>query len=571
MKNLYLAQFSTISLDRYFYFPYSAGLVWCYASTHKDIASNYSLKGVLWKKEEIDVIVDSLDNPDVFGMSLYVWNIYYNLALAKKVKECYPNCTIVFGGPGVPDKDLSFFKKYPWVDFCVHVEGEIAFSELLQQLIRDDPDFSTVGSISYAGPFQTHYTPHSGRLKDLEYIPSPYLTGLFDPIVDEAKEKNVIMNGLVETNRGCPYKCTFCDWGGVTFSKIYQFDIERIKQEITWLGKNQIEMLTLADANFGIFRERDREIALWTIKTKKEWGFPKWFDTSWTKNTTPETIETARLLLEAGMLRKFTMSLQTLDTHTLAAVKRTNINGTQFSQLIEDRSVSVSTELITGLPGETLDSYKRGICKLIDDEIKIITNPLTMLPNSEMSTPEYRQQWKIVGKMIPSSFSSHGVDEWEELCIETASYTQSDWSEMILWGWLTIFLDTYYWTDLIAKQFDTQLWYDWCYHWFRLNETPLSPWLTRWETHLEDGLSYELWGGGVGTTDLDVNQAIIDDPTWDSTLSLCVLEFCETHSLDLPHPHTLYAQSQRHNELEGYSSLAHQLVSTRWNYHSRAA
>ena len=557
MKNVYLAQFSTVSLNTYYFFPYSVGLLWSYCLTRPTITQNYTLKQLFWKKQSINELVDSLDRPAVFGFSCYVWNYNYNLQLAKAVKQKYPDCVVVFGGPSVPDVDPHFFTSNPWVDYCIHTEGEQSFADLLESLLGEER--------------KTHVSIPSNRTRTLDTIPSPYLTGVFDSVLAEAKASGAILNALLETNRGCPFKCTFCDWGGLTFSKIYQFDVERIKQEITWLGKNQIEMLSLADANFGIFPERDREIALWAIKTKEQWGFPKWFDTSWTKNTTLETVETARLLLEAGMLRKFVMSLQTLDTHTLAVIKRTNIDGTRFAQLIEDRSVSVSTELIVGLPGETLDSYKRGVCQLIDDEIKIITNPLTLLPNSEMNTPEYRSQWEIEAITFRSSWSSHGVDEWEDLVISTASYSRQDWSEMILWSWLTVFLDTYYWTDLIAKQFDTQLWYDWCYHWFRSNETPLSPWLTRWETHLEDGLSYELWGGGVGTTDLDANQAIIDDPTWDSTLALCVLEFCQTHSLDLPHPHTLYAQSQRHMTLEGYSSLAHQLVSTRWNYQSRAA
>ena len=557
MKNVYLAQFSTVSLNTYYFFPYSVGLLWSYCLTRPTITQNYALKQLFWKKQSIDELVDSLDRPAVFGFSCYVWNYNYNLQLAKAVKHKYPGCVVVFGGPSVPDVDPHFFTTNPWVDYCIHTEGEQSFADLLESLLGEES--------------KTHVSIPSNRTRTLDTIPSPYLSGVFDSVLAEAKDSGVILNALLETNRGCPFKCTFCDWGGLTFSKIHQFDLERIKQEITWLGKNQIEMLSLADANFGIFPERDREIAQWSIKTKEQWGFPKWFDTSWTKNTKPETVETARLLLDAGMLRKFVMSLQTLDAHTLAVIKRTNIDGTRFSQLIEDRSVSVSTELIVGLPGETLDTYKRGVCKLIDDEIKIITNPLTLLPNSEMNTPEYRSQWEIEAVTFRSSWSSHGVDEWEDLVISTSSYSRQDWSEMILWSWLTVFLDTYYWTDLIAKQFDTQMWYDWCYHWFRTHETPLSPWITRWETHLEDGLSYELWGGGVGTTDLDVNQAIIDDPTWDATLALCVLEFCETHSLDLPHPHVLYAQSQRHNELEGYSSLAHQLVSTRWNYQSRAA
>ncbi len=555
MKNVYLAQFSTVSLDTYYFFPYSVGLIRSYAQSIPLISKNYDLKPLLWKKLPIDDLVNSLDNPAVFGFSSYVWNANYNLQLAKAVKTRYPDCIIVFGGPGVPDADADFFTNHPWVDYLIHTEGEQSFANLLETLLK--------------GTCKSHVSIPSNRTKSLDTIPSPYLSGVFDSVLAEAKDQKVIINALLETNRGCPFKCTFCDWGGLTFSKIHCFDLDRIKQEITWLGKNKIEMLSLADANFGIFPDRDLEIAQWAIKTKQEYGFPKYFDTSWTKNTKPETIETAKLLMQAGMLRKFVMSLQTLDVQTLSNIKRRNIDGSKFSQLIEDRSVSVSTELIVGLPGETLTSYKQGVCQLIDDNIKIITNPLTLLPNSEMSTPDYCSRWSIEYVTFKSSWSSHSVDEWENLVVATSSYTTQDWGEMILWGWLTVFLETYYWTDLIAKQFDTQLWYDWCYDWFRTHDNPLTPWLSRWENHLSDGLSYELWGGGVGTTDLDANQAIIDSSSWNETLALCIKEFCETHSLPYPSTYILETQANRHKVIDGYSSLSQQLVANRWNFLSQ--
>ena len=555
MKNVYLAQFSTVSLDTYYFFPYSVGLIQSYAQSLPLIAKNYNFKPLLWKKLPIDELVNSLDNPAVFGFSSYVWNANYNLQLAKAVKNKYPDCVLVFGGPGVPDADSDFFTNHPWIDYLIHTEGEQSFANLLETLLK--------------GPFKSHVSIPSNRTKSLDTIPSPYLSGVFDSVLAESRNQGVIINALLETNRGCPFKCTFCDWGGLTFSKIHCFDLDRIKQEITWLGKNQIEMLSLADANFGIFPERDLEIAQWAIKTKQEYGFPKYFDTSWTKNTKPETIETAKLLMQAGMLRKFVMSLQTLNIETLSNIKRRNIDGSKFSQLIEDRSVSVSTELIVGLPGETLLSYKQGVCQLIDAEIKIITNPLTLLPNSEMSTPTYRSKWLIEHVTFKSSWSSHGVDEWEDLVVATSSYTTKDWSEMILWGWLTVFLETYYWTDLIAKQFDTQMWYDWCYDWFRTHDNPLTPWLSRWENHLTDGLSYELWGGGVGTTDLDANQSIIDSTSWNKTLTLCIKEFCDAQSLPYLSTHILDLQANRHKVLEGYSSLSQQLVANRWNFSSQ--
>ncbi len=556
MKNVYLSQFSTVTLDKYYFLPYSVGLLWSYALTRPSISKEYKLKKLFWKKAPLKQIVDSLDNPAVFGFSCYVWNYNYNLKLAKLVKQKFPECIIIFGGPGVPDNDLSFFSKHSWIDYTIHTEGEQSFANLLETLLE--------------GEHPKQISIPSRRTKYLDTIPSPYLSGVFDSVIQEAQTDGSVVNALLETNRGCPFKCTFCDWGGLTFSKIHNFDLDRIKDEITWIGKNKIELISLADANFGIFPDRDLSIAKWAIKTKEKYGYPKWFDTSWTKNTKPETLETAKLLMKAGMLRKFVMSLQTLDSSTLSNIKRKNIDGSRFSSLIRDRSVSVATELIVGLPGETITTYKQGICSLIDDKIKIIQNPLTLLPNSEMNSVEYREQWQIESVSFRSSWSCFEVDEWEDLVVGTSSYSSEEWNEMILWGWLTVFLETYYWTDVFAEQFDTLAWYDWCYSWFTRETTDLSPWLNRWANHLEEGLSYELWGGGVGTSDLDAIQTLLDSNSWQSDLKRCVQEFCNRTGTMMPDESTFVKQRHRHKVVGNWDSLAQQLIATRWNFDSRA-
>ena len=96
MKNVYLAQMSLeIPGSNYYYFPYSIGVVWAYATTQPGINENYHLRNIFSVKEPIDQIMEKIVDPDVLGLSTYTWNTNYNEELAKRVKERYPDCKII--------------------------------------------------------------------------------------------------------------------------------------------------------------------------------------------------------------------------------------------------------------------------------------------------------------------------------------------------------------------------------------------------------------------------------------------------------------------------------------------
>ena len=71
---------------------------------------------------------------------------------------------------------------------------------------------------------------------------------------------------MLETNRGCPYRCAYCDW--VNGKKMRFFPMEKIVAEIDWLGRNHIGYVFCGDSNFGMY-ERDYEITLLLVEAKK--------------------------------------------------------------------------------------------------------------------------------------------------------------------------------------------------------------------------------------------------------------------------------------------------------------
>ena len=139
-KRVYLAQFSIIVEEQFVLLPYSAATVWAYAQSFREIQENYKLASdFLFIKRPIAEIMEKIENPDVFGFSTYVWNSNYTDTLARRIKEKYPDCLIVYGGPQIPDKDEQLFFKKPWIDnigICFSI-GSILFSCYLVSKCND--------------------------------------------------------------------------------------------------------------------------------------------------------------------------------------------------------------------------------------------------------------------------------------------------------------------------------------------------------------------------------------------------------------------------------------------------
>src|SRR5262249_56757190 len=165
---------------------------------------HYNPKGFVFVREEPVEVVRSLDDPGVAAFSTYVWNWEMSVATAREIKQQYPRCLIVFGGPQVPDPERldNFFESFPFIDIAVHGEGEVTFSEILTTHAQGGNYLSINGLSCKDGT-----TPPRTRTPDLNVFPSPYLTGIFEDLFELPFSYQTVW----ETNRGCPYGCTFCD------------------------------------------------------------------------------------------------------------------------------------------------------------------------------------------------------------------------------------------------------------------------------------------------------------------------------------------------------------------------
>ena len=218
------------------YLPYSVGILWSYCLTKDYIKENLELDKLVYKREPIQELAEQLSKSNIVGFSTYVWNRNYNFTLAKRVKELNPNTIILFGGPEPPITNPKIFSDImPFADIVVRGEGEYIVASLLEKILKGE-DYTNDSGLLINQNGVCKDNGAGERINDLDSVPSPYLTGVFDSILPLEKE----WNAVIETNRGCPYKCTFCDWGSLTYSKIKKFNLTRVFHEIEWMSENKL-------------------------------------------------------------------------------------------------------------------------------------------------------------------------------------------------------------------------------------------------------------------------------------------------------------------------------------------
>ena len=432
------SQFNYLYGDQ-IHFPYSIGRLVTYVKTNKNIISQFKFDRTFIFRDQLNNYVEQSYDSDILLCSCYVWNWEVTKQLAKKVKATNPNCLIIFGGPQVPNRTENFFEENPFVDIIVHGEGEIVLENILTAYIKDK-DFSKINGIE----MKDYRTPPNPRIKDVNILPSPYLTNLILDLVEQKTDIKYI--AAWETNRGCPYPCTFCDWGSLTNSKVTNWSEEQLLKEIDWFAQNHITYIDCCDANFGIFQERDYRIASKLKEVALKTGYPEKFRAAWAKFASEKIIPIAKQLQEGKVLKAVSLALQSLDEETLEIVKRANIKFDNFSELTETfrkNKIPTYTELIMGLPGETLESWKKGLEILASGSQvgSIYIYNCGVFVNAPMNEPTYMKFHNIKTIRSPiflahSSIHDRGIPEFEYITISSKSFSTDDLKEIYLFSWL---------------------------------------------------------------------------------------------------------------------------------------
>ena len=445
MKNIYLFELSDVFADQV-YLPYSSGVVWSYVKNIKEIKENYILKDWFYAREEAEDIIAKIKDPNILLFSCFMWNWNLNCQIAKTIKEKYPNCKIIYGGQHQPlaDRAKGFFEEHPYVDILIHTEGEETIKEILL-----NKDLKEVKGITYNVDNKEVRNPPRVRLEGILDNPSPFLDGSYDIVIEKnKKEKNYNFHATVESARGCPFSCAFCEIGDKYYQKI-KTSYEKTKREIDWIAKNKIEYVTDANSNFGILFDTDYDLAEYVVKVKEKTGYPQAFRVTWAKGQADKVLKIAKLFEKYDIQKGMTIALQSFNPDVLKAIKRKNVHSgklKEFIDMYEKENIASYVELIWGLPEETLDSFIDGVTYIMEEgyHTYLDIHLMMLLPNAPINEPGYKDKFGIESVDAQPRFSHRSnpeklVDDLVSFVTATRKCSHEDWIKGHQFRWLVIF------------------------------------------------------------------------------------------------------------------------------------
>ena len=434
-----------------------------------------ALKAILKDEIELDLFKypNNLDEalkenpPDVYLFSSYMWNHNINLFYAKKVKELFPDTLIIGGGPNI-SSDMyernKFLKDHPYLDLFILGEGEIPACNIIRDYIdlgknirklKEGELSSTLtllpdGSMKEGdiaprigtkrSPKET-YTAQWNILDDsfnkLGDVPSPYLTGIMDKFFDNQ------LFPLVETNRGCPFACSFCQTGEDYFNRTTMRPLGMIKEELDYITHHMIKKspgifrMEFADSNFAMYKQ-DVEICEHIRGLQDKYSWPRYINCTTGKNQPDRIIEAVSRLYPNSLV--ITNSIQSNNTETLETVRRANISLEKYTIVqteIQRRGLRSKADLILGLPAETKETHFAAIFSLIDSGVQEFTSYQAMiLKDADLGSKDKRASYgfKTKWRLIPIGLGlyeganvSSIVPECEEIIITTNTISFEDY------------------------------------------------------------------------------------------------------------------------------------------------
>ncbi len=294
---------------------------------------------------DVGIVSEILErDPWMVGFSCYLWNIERTLWIAAKLKRQRPDMLIVVGGPEIT-ADNAWVLESGAIDYAVIGEGEQTFSDLLQMLNAGNDDQRLIAGLWRSSNPQ--WPLFRKPLANLDEVSSPYLAGIL-----KAADERML---LLETIRGCVFKCKFCYYPK-SYDALYFVSEEKVVANLRHARDAGVSEVILLDPTLN--QRRDFDAFLRLLARENSGQQFTYFGELRAEGIKPETAK----LLRAANFTEVEIGLQSVDPVTQDLMDRRN-NMKAFERGVAamlEAGIRVKVDLIIGLPGDTVSSVRRG-------------------------------------------------------------------------------------------------------------------------------------------------------------------------------------------------------------------
>lgn len=381
-------------------------------------------------QQELVAMIKESD-ANVVCFSLYFWNKDLIKSITANIKALLPeDILILAGGPAVnPVRDSTYVDNNPDFDFIVYSQGEKPFYDILKHKF-ENKKFNVLTTKNCAWKDK-----NTGKVKLANYElyrdskGSPYLESedLLKQVISDPEYIGMNFSFPYETARGCPYNCSFCDWTSGLTHKVTKRKTN-YELELDMFDRLGLHYLCLADANFGLFKE-DKPIMEYLGKLNQANGFKfKTISTNYSKTHKDRVYEILEIAIENKIISNAKISVQDIHTFILDNIERPDIpweDQLKYIFKLKEKfpDITVTIELIQGLPGQTRDTWETTLREISKHGFISLVFKFTEIPNSPASyDTEWRQRMQVKTTNMKLEWNSFG-----DAITESYSFTNSDY------------------------------------------------------------------------------------------------------------------------------------------------
>ena len=302
------------------------------------------------QSDDVDIYVEQIlaCEPDLLGFSIYVWSTKCLIEVARRVKQARPQCLIIFGGPSAR-KEVFDMPIYPAphsvLDGLVTTEGELIFTAIAKLPDTSQDSLKSIGGITLPLLNGWHQTGAAPKLESLDHIASPYQLGIMP-------QRTV---AYLESFRGCPLSCRFCEWGAADkTSNIFSTDY--LIAEFNAYRESQAASVFVVDAGLNLNAKAFSHLQ----EAEQEVGYLKECAGIWAEIYPTNIRDDHLTFLDTINVGYLGIGLQSIDPKVLKDQDRP-FRVDKFEAAIRKLAevAYCEVQIIMDLPGDTPDNFRK--------------------------------------------------------------------------------------------------------------------------------------------------------------------------------------------------------------------